>query len=262
MAIHGTVQFETPENITVSYRIAGPGTRYIAFVLDLLILALAGFLLALMLVFAFMAIAAAGGQWGANISGMVVSVVLIVGLSFALLGYFGFFEYFMNGQTPGKRMLRIRVVNERGFALSATAVLLRSIFRIIDTIPVLWLVPLINRKVQRFGDMVAGTIVVSEEPPRLHAVREQLAARDPQEARFQFNPQQISTLREVDLDAMELFLERRERLHPNHRDTVSMKITRGISHRLNLPIPDESDREQFIEDLLSAYARREARQLG
>jgi uncharacterized RDD family membrane protein YckC len=256
-----TVQFETPENITVSYQIAGPGTRYIAWFVDMLTIILTQFIIALVIG----AVALLASSMGASISdttGPIFVIVVIVGFGFFSLAYFAGFELFMNGQTPGKRLLHARVVNERGFSLDAGAVLLRTLFRVVDTIPILWIVPLLSGKVQRFGDMVAGTIVILEEPPTISVLREHLMARDASEVQFNFSPVEIGALRPVDVETVELFLERREQLHPEHRATLAMRIARGISNRLDRVMPPTAEQEPFCEDLLAAYARREARELG
>jgi len=256
------VSFETPENITVTYRIAGPGTRYVALFLDGLILLAGMVLLGFIVLFGALFLQSAGigiGEFGA---GALIGLVIIV-TGFALIGYFALFEILMNGQTPGKRIMGIRVVNEYGFSLSAGAVLLRSIFRIIDvSVPIFWIVPVLSKKVQRFGDMVAGTIVIREDPPQLNIIREQLAQRDAASQSFSFTPNQYAQLRPLDIEAMETFIERREVLHPDHRDSLSEKIVRGVSHRIGTEAPGQAEREQFMEDLLAGYARREARQLA
>jgi uncharacterized RDD family membrane protein YckC len=255
------VTFETPENIEVAYRIAGPGTRYIAFVIDALLLAV-GYLVVLLFFGAvFIATQSLGGVAQETL-GIIAIVVVVIAAGFALIGYFALFEMFMGGQTPGKRLMRIRVVNAAGFSLGAGPVLIRSIFRIVDVIPPLWVVPLLSEKVQRFGDMVAGTLVVSEDTPHLSAVRERYAARDVSARQFTFTGPQIAAMRPVDVDAVELFLERRDLLHPEHRHSVCEKIVRGLSSRLGVDPPGVMERDAFLDDLFASYLTWEARQLA
>ena len=74
--------------------------------------------------------------------------------------YFTLCELFWRGQTIGKWACDVRVVKTDGFSLDAASVLLRNIFRLVDQIPPLWIVPVLSPRSQRFGDMVAGTVVV------------------------------------------------------------------------------------------------------
>lgn len=76
--------------------------------------------------------------------------------------YFGLSELLMRGQTIGKRQMNIRVVKADGFALDPMGVLIRTIFRLVDQIPFLWIVPVVSSRQQRFGDMAARTLVVAE----------------------------------------------------------------------------------------------------
>lgn len=157
-----SIRIETPENIAFTYELAGPGTRMMAYMVDFIIGAL------VMGVFNIMManmITAGGGEEenpGKFVFTIVVDLVLI------LLGGFNlFFEYMMNGQTPGKSAFGIRVIQDNGAAASFPSLVVRNLFRLIDcNLPFQYFVGAVtlsfNRKVQRFGDMMAGTIVVRE----------------------------------------------------------------------------------------------------
>lgn len=254
-----TVQFETPENITVVYRLAGPGSRFLAYLFDALLIFFGFVLIGLVLLvlgLAFPEVLTEPVMYA-------TSLVFIVAFGFAYIVYFGVFEWFTNGHTPGKRLARIRVVMEEGFSLTFTGVVIRNVFRVLDTIPLFWIVPLVSAKFQRFGDMVADTLVVGDAPAPTHAVREALALRRPEEARHTFGAESLNRLRDIDVRAVETFLERRARLHPGHRAALAERLARALALRLDLTPPETgADREVFLEDLLAAYARREARELG
>ncbi len=253
------VQFETPENISVAYRLAGPGTRFVAFLLDTLVILL-GSVVAVMLIGLGFSLF---GPAFAEVGSYLAAIVLGIGLGFANIAYYGILEWILHGQTPGKRVTGIRVVMEEGFSLSFAGVVVRNIFRLIDVIPLFWIVPVVSPRMQRFGDMAAGTVVVLEQRGYSNALRELLATRRPEDAVFTFSGPQLDRLRRVDLEAVELFLERRDRLHPDHREDVLQKLIRGLTVRLQLTEPEQpSDRERLLEDLLAAYARREAREVG
>src|SRR5690606_27659792 len=97
--------------------------------------------------------------------------------------YGGFFETVWNGQTPGKRMLRLRVVTIHGEPISPYQAILRNILRIVDGFPYFIEPPIriplfqvglfamiANRRYQRVGALVCGTIVVTEEHQAAYGV--------------------------------------------------------------------------------------------
>jgi uncharacterized RDD family membrane protein YckC len=97
-------------------------------------------------------------------TGLIIIILLI--FSLAMLSYNLIFETIWKGQTPGKRIMRLRAVNDDGTYMNFTAVLLRNIFRIIDMLPAGYITGVIamalNEKGKRIGDYVAGTIVIRE----------------------------------------------------------------------------------------------------
>lgn len=170
-------QVVTPEGVPLGFTLARAGDRAAGFVLDMLIVYGAVIVLALL---AWMA----GGSRGA---GWVMPFVLIA--IFLLQNfYFVFFELRWQGMTPGKRVVGIRVMDARGGALTAGAVIARNLVRDVEVfVPlqvlvfseqvfagapgwarllasawavVFMLLPLFNKDRLRVGDMVAGTLVV------------------------------------------------------------------------------------------------------
>ena len=101
--------------------------------------------------------------------------------SFALYnGYFILFEWLLNGQTPGKRMLHVRVIKQGGYALRFFDTLLRNLLRVVDFLPLFYGVGLtsllLTRDSQRLGDLVAGTLVVYQEPVETESLLADLPA--------------------------------------------------------------------------------------
>lgn len=264
------VRFETPENIELSYKVAGLGTRFVAWFVDNLLMLLAMF-------FLFVALALGGivtdgllrslenGIGGAEDGPQATAyifglIVVIWGLGSFF--YYGIFELFMRGQTPGKRMSNIRVVKSDGFSLDATSIFVRNIFRVLDHIPVLWIVPLASATGLRFGDMVAGTMVVQDEVTSLLTVREQLASRPAAEAQFRFTPSVLKKLTPTDITAVEQLLERWGELPADRRNALRKQIVKGLTTRLELDAPATRDGLRFLEDILAAEYRLQARRLG
>jgi uncharacterized RDD family membrane protein YckC len=93
-------------------------------------------------------------------------LVLLPALAIYFL-YHPVLEIAMHGRTPGKRMAGIRIVAKDGSSASSGAILLRNIFRLIDSLPIFYvlgiLVCLFNKQHLRIGDMAAGTVLVYEE---------------------------------------------------------------------------------------------------
>jgi hypothetical protein len=84
------------------------------------------------------------------------------------IGYGIILEWFWRGQTLGKRLLRLRVMDEQGLSLRFSQVVVRNVLRSVDILPGFYLVGgaacLVSRKAQRLGDIAASTIVVRHPP--------------------------------------------------------------------------------------------------
>ena len=261
------LHFETPENVSVNFSPAGLGTRFIAWFVDQIFIWLFTILLMILLVVigtSFLGIEKYFGEFDEDSNDSIMIFVGILSLVWGLGSfiYFGAFELLMRGQTPGKRMSKIRVVKSDGFSLDASGIFIRNIFRVVDQIPLLWIVPLLSAKAQRAGDMVAGTVVVSDEQEELSEVRIELAERSALESEFRFQPSELSKLSDVDLRAIEQLLERWSTLPVEQREKLLESMTKKIVTKLNLEAPETANRLKFIEDLLAAELRRQHRGLG
>jgi len=158
------LEVETPEHVTLDLEIAGVGSRVLAALIDGTIVTaimVAGVLLAAVLgSFGLLPSSAVGRAWAA---------ALTVGLGFALgNGYFILFEGLRGGQTPGKRMVGIRVVRDTGHPVTLGAAAARNLLRVADFLPPPYLAGLaliaFHPRGKRLGDLVAGTVVVRDRP--------------------------------------------------------------------------------------------------
>jgi uncharacterized RDD family membrane protein YckC len=88
----------------------------------------------------------------------------IIGFFIVSIGYGILTEWYWQGQTLGKRLLRLRVMDEQGLRLQFSQVVIRNLLRFIDSLPALYLVGglacLLNKRAQRLGDFAANTVVV------------------------------------------------------------------------------------------------------
>jgi uncharacterized RDD family membrane protein YckC len=154
---------ETPENLELRLPLAGFGPRFLAQIVDQLLLglvAVAFVIIAISIMFGY------GSVEEAESKMMMIMAVILVGVLCCMVGYYLYFEYAWNGQTPGKRLLGIRVIRCGGLPLTFREVLLRNILRLVDTLPSNGFTGLVcffaTRNQQRLGDLVADTVVVRE----------------------------------------------------------------------------------------------------
>jgi uncharacterized RDD family membrane protein YckC len=143
-----TRRVATPEGIELTLRLAGPVPRALAWAVDFL-------LRAAVLLVVFM-LAARLGRAG-------MGVVLIAAFFLEWLAP-AWFEARWGGQTPGKRLLGLAVLNDDGTPLRWPGALTRNLLRAADFLPFFYGVGLIamlaNRDFKRLGDLAAGTVVV------------------------------------------------------------------------------------------------------
>jgi uncharacterized RDD family membrane protein YckC len=265
------LEFETPENVQIAYRPAGLGTRYCAWLLDAIFV----FLIALVLFILTMIVTAAAGivlkNFGKfeptndeDVRDFLFYAIAVGSLFFGLgsLIYFSVCELLGRGQTYGKRICGVRVVKTDGFSLDAGSILVRNIFRIVDQLPPLWIVPVLSARSQRFGDMVAGTVVVADARDTLGDMRTSLMKRPAAECKFRFDGSMLARALTVDIQAVERILERWRQIPGPQFLGLLNTICDPLARRLGVHPPDSADRQEFLQDFLSAIYRREARRLG
>lgn len=147
------LQIETPENVVLTYELAGPACRMGAYLFDLAVR-----------VAAVIAVSMFVGAAGLALPGVSIGVFLL--FLFAIeWGYFVVCEGFFNGKTLGKHLFGLRVIHERGYALTFWAAMLRNLLRAADALPLYgaaFITMVCSRRFQRLGDLAAGTVVVTE----------------------------------------------------------------------------------------------------
>ena len=94
--------------------------------------------------------------------------VFFIGYFVISIGYGILCEWGWRGQTLGKRLFRLRVVDEQGLKLHFSQVVIRNLLRSVDFLPSFYMVggiaSLVSRKAQRLGDLVANTVVIRHAP--------------------------------------------------------------------------------------------------
>jgi uncharacterized RDD family membrane protein YckC len=169
----------TPEQVAFQYEMAGIGSRFVASLLDHLIL-VTGMVLVYCAVVALIPTLGAGAIISGDesgLSGLYFLIAVLVLVEFVLFwGYFVLFETVWHGQTPGKRAGKLRVIRRDGQPVHAGEVMVRNLVRIVDFLPGFYGIGLItmfiDKDARRLGDLAAGTIVVREgEQTRLRDVQ-------------------------------------------------------------------------------------------
>ena len=160
--VHKT-ELELPEEIDLQVEPANVGSRTLAILIDL---ALGGLVLFIVYAVTMLLAHDVADDWRTKLSSNILKTVLVLLIFGFQWCYFNLFEWIWNGQTPGKRLLHLRVIKADGSPVSGIDVLLRNLSRPIDTLGPMGLIGLlmifVSRKAQRLGDLMAGTLVIHE----------------------------------------------------------------------------------------------------
>lgn len=242
---------DTPEQTRLEFTIAGIGSRFLALSVDLLIQGAAGLVLIIIVVLlgftGLLSRLPLSGQWIA---------ALLIGFTFlSHFGYFTVFEILWRGQTPGKRMMHIRVVKDSGRTLSASETILRNLMRIADQLPALYAVgilsALLTAQNQRLGDLMAGSIVVREAS--LSQMRPVWDSTGSVGSAAAIDSQQLT---DEDLALIETFLARRSELPGNVRSRMASEILERLRARSTVHIDNRLSPESALETLANGLRSR------
>src|SRR5262252_5374555 len=147
-----SLQVRTPEGIVFSQLLAGPVIRFWAWLIDFLCITVLIVVLGFMLLLLEL-ISPNLGAAAATVAYFVISI-----------GYPITCEWSWRGQTVGKRLLRLRVVDAEGLRLQFNQIVTRNLLRFVDCLPLFYfvggLVCWFSPKCQRLGDIAANTLVI------------------------------------------------------------------------------------------------------
>ena len=156
------LQVATPERVAVDLPIAGLGSRAMAYVIDVGLLGAVG----LVLYFGLSFLITDPVNAALALSSLTRTLIL-VGVFFGLWVYWTLLEVIWNGQSVGKRLLRIRVVKSDGSPVTVFSSAVRNLLRVVDFLPACYPVGLItmlvDKRHRRLGDLLAGTVLVRDE---------------------------------------------------------------------------------------------------
>lgn len=221
-----TIRIVAPENISFSYRLAGPFRRLPAFIIDLVV---QGVLI-----------------WGTAtllmLSGVTASMGVFFAFTFLVVWcYGGVCETYLNGRTPGKIALGIRVISIEGLPIDPQQAILRNLLRIVDISMYMAVGAasfLVTKRFQRLGDLAAGTMVIVDENHHLRTVR---SVSDPRvdallgEIPATFQPDAAMA------EALASYVQRRDLLGPARRTEVARHLANSLIRRFQLPPATDPD---------------------
>ncbi|MCL2622995.1 MAG: RDD family protein [Planctomycetaceae bacterium] len=222
------IRIVTPENIAFSYQLASFSQRAFAYMIDMVILSLIVMLIGCLLLFMV--------SYLFFPSGLALAILFITG--FFLYWFLGaFFETVWNGQTPGKRLLGIRVLSTEGQPINSFQAFIRNIMRLADLQPVMsggiaFAVMMCNKRFQRFGDLLCGTMVIVDE--NTHGRHELVKFHHPDIFRATEQLPLIPLPSET-LKALALYVHRRKAISPRRREHIATLLAVPLMERHGLP---------------------------
>jgi uncharacterized RDD family membrane protein YckC len=274
------LNIDTPEQVDLTFNVAGVGSRFVAALLDMLIVTVVYFLEILGFVLLAAGATAGGGNNGALDTAAKWVIAFIIFVNFAFFwGYYALFEAYWRGQTPGKRVMKLRVIKDSGRQITLFESLARNLIRVVDYLPSLYLVGVVtmlcNQRNKRLGDFAAGTIVVHErtdEQPLLYQTSTTLVApvgftAQPGSQPWQqetlapwakpvtaiFPADSVARLTAQDLVAIEAFFARMLDLPLETRAAIAYRMAGQMCAKMGVPVP-EMNPERALEAM--AYQMR------
>ena len=247
------LSIDTPENVAFGYDVAGIGSRFLAALVDTILI------LVLLVVVNLPLFLLAGVLSAALTDEISIWAFAISGLiSFALFwGYYIFFEMIWNGQSPGKRWVGLRVIRADGTPITLVETIIRNLVRLVDFLPAYYGVGVVtmfvNEQSRRLGDLAAGTLVVHD---RATITLESLAmekssspnSAQPVSAATADLP--IKRLTSRDIQMVEDFLHRGNQL--SNRTALARRLIAALFERMDLPDPymDSREAERLLAEIV------------
>lgn len=236
---------ETPENVILTYQLAGPAIRLAAYLIDLVprvgVLFLATILMC-------------GGL--AILPGLSMGLLLLV-MFLNEWGYFALLEWLFNGKTLGKHALGLRVIHSQGHPITFWSALLRNFLRAADVLPFLYgggfLAMAVSRKFQRLGDLAAGTIVIQERRvslPREAVILEKIQPIPREDINRHVPDEQTLSLIDQFLGRRQ-YLARRQLITHERGHQLAFRLARVLAERL-----EYGGDFQFVENYPMAFLAR------
>ena len=253
------ITIQTPESVELEFTLAGIGNRALA-------LLLIDYPLWILLLFGVIYLASFVRKpivdWVVWLGGGAEQVELWLGALGLLLffvfyvGYFVIFETVWQGQTPGKRIAKIRVIRENGQPAGLFQATLRSLLRPIDDILFIgFFLIVLTPKEKRLGDWMAGTLIVQAERP---VVSKGLTVSQDADsiAERLLDLANLSLLQPDDFAVIREYLQRRTGMARKARSKLSLKLAHQAKTLIGLEdLPADMTPDVFLEAVYLAYQK-------
>lgn len=265
-----TLVIETPERVQLAFALASIGNRFLAVAIDHFI----QFFTIFVVLYFFLSISGMADAATVKESSELVQempkwtiAIMIIVLFLIFSSYFIFFEWFWNGQTPGKRLLKLRVIREDGRPITFWESVARNIIRLFDAFPG-FIVPIysiglisifMSSRDQRAGDFFAGTVVVRERTDEAPAFEEVFSSPVSDSAFRRVQKQSsfvapLNSLTEPEIEVVETFLRRRWDLSEKQRIWMAWRVALPIMYKIKPQYDLQNfSYEGFLEELIHRY---------
>lgn len=265
-----TLIIETPERVPLEFALASIGNRFLAAAVDHFIQYLAIFAVLFIVILAIglesLSSAATANMMVRDVPNWLIAATIVI-LFLLFSGYFVFFEWLMDGQTPGKRLLKLRVIREDGRPITLWEAMARNLLRIFDAVPGFFLpvysigliTIFLSSRDQRVGDIFAGTVVIRErldEAPTFaetfsNPISDAAFRRVQKRTEFQAN---VDLVTESEIEVVEAFLRRRWDLTDKQRIWMAWRVALPLMYKLK-PAYDLTTftYEGYLEELIHRY---------
>jgi uncharacterized RDD family membrane protein YckC len=257
--IDDLLMVDTPENVSFGFEIAGIGSRFLAALVDTLLILLLQALAILMVLAAVLLLNQNSDLARSFLQEHIPWVLAAAGLIsfFFLWGYYIFFEMSWNGQSPGKRLAKLRVIRTDGRPITLPESLVRNLVRLVDFLPAYYGVGVvamfIHPQSRRLGDLAAGTLVVHEKAQTVSleslevAHTAALPPNDPSQMDLDLPLERLTS---QDLQMVEDFLQRQGQLA--NAEQLGTLLLQRWWQKMGLP-PESLPKDSTVSILTAIY---------
>ncbi len=265
-----TLIIEMPERVSLAFSLASIGNRFLAVAIDHTI----QFLAIGVVTWFFLSLAGVGLFEGAGIFSELPKwsvALLIISIFLLLFGYFIAFEWAWNGQTPGKRLMKLRVIREDGRPITIWEAVTRNLLRLFDSAPG-FVLPIysvglvfvfLNSRDQRVGDLFAGTVVIRERTDEAPTFYETFSNPVADAAYRRVQPKgdirvDVSNLNVGEIEVVENLLRRRWDLTDRQRQWMAWRIAIPLMFKLKPEYDLQTfSYEGFLEEVVHQFQAKQ-----
>lgn len=256
------VKQRTPESVELEFTLAGIGSRAYALAIDyMLIWAAIAVVVLVATLFSVQLIGLIENLGGlANVELWLLALVMLV-IFVIYVGYFALLEANSQGQTPGKRIAKIRVIRDDGRPVSIFQTTLRSLLRPIDEFLFLGFLFIVffNPQEKRIGDLVAGTLVIQAEQAA-ESGQLNISEAGRQTAKSLLEVVDLSPLLPDDFATIRQYLERRSQMLSTARQSLALRLAQEIQAILQIEkLPFDMTPDVFLEGVYVGYQAEQER---